>query len=171
MPRFFVTEQEINLDGLRGKLLRTGIAETSAVAAIGRLKALNPDVDFTRLAAGTVLLVPDTPDLKEGASTSLGGETFEAFVKEVDTRLRISSARVKEGFERILLDRTSVSAVLKTAAVKRLVESDPVLKKQLESADARFKEDERRAQAEQKLLEATQKQAIEELTALARLFE
>ncbi len=169
--RRFVIKQETDLDGLSAKLLRTRIGDTSAGAAIDRLKALNPHVDFTRLAAGTVLFVPDIPELKKGASTSLGGETFEAFVKEVDTSLSISSARVKEGFERISLDRTSVSAVLKTASVKRLVEGDPVLKKQLESADARFKEDESKARAEQKLLEATRKQAIEELTALARLFE
>jgi len=169
--RRFVIKEETDLKGLNAKLLRARIAKTSARAAIDRLKALNPHVDFTRLAAGTVLLVPDTPELKEGASASLGGETFEAFIKEVDTGLRISSARVKQGFERISLDRTSIAAVLRTAAVKRLVESDPVLKKQLESADARFKEDESKAQAEQKLLETTQKHAIEELTALARLFE
>lgn len=169
--RMFVIKEETDLAGLSAKLLRARLPETSADAAIDRLKALNPHVDFTRLAAGTVLLVPDTPELKKGASTSLGGETFEAFVKEVDTGLRSSSARVKQGFERLSVDRTSVSDVLKTAAVKRLVESDPALKKQLESADAQFKEDERKERAAQELLKTTQKQAIEELTGLARLFE
>lgn len=170
MRKFFIKE-ETNLAGLSAKLLRARLTETSAAAAIDRLKALNPHVDFTRLAAGTVLLVPDTPALKEGASTSLGGETFEAFVKEVDTGLTNSSARMKQSFERLSAERTTVAAVLKTAAVKRLVESDPVLKKQLESADAQFKDGEKKMFAAQKLLETTQKQALEELTGLARLFE
>lgn len=169
--RMFVIKNENDLAGLSAKLLRARVDESSASAAIDRLKALNPHVDFTRLAAGTVLLVPDVPELKQGASTSLGGVTFEAFVKEVDTGLSNASAWITQGLERLAVDRTSVSAVLKTAAVKRLVESDPVLEKQLEAVDAQFEDGEKKMLAAQKLLETTQKQALEELTGLARLFE
>jgi hypothetical protein len=169
--RVFVIKEETDLAGLRAKLLRARIDESSASAATDRLKALNPHVDFTRLAPGTVLLVPDAAELKQGASTSLGGVTFEAFVKDADTGFSNSSARIKQGFERLSAERTAVAAVLKTAAVKRLIESDPVLRKQIEAVDAQFKDGEKKMLAAQKLMETTQKQALEELTGLARLFE
>jgi hypothetical protein len=169
--RVFVIKEETDLAGLSAKLVRAGIDGSGASAATDRLKALNPHVDFTRLTPGTVLLVPDSAELKQGASTSLGSATFEAFVKEMNAGLSNSSAQIKQGLERFSADRNAVTAVLKTAAVKRLIKSDPVLSKQLEAVDAQFKDGEKKMLAAQKLMETTQKQAHEELAGLARLFE
>lgn len=167
--RMFVIKQETDLEGLSSKLLRGRTSEADAGAAIERVKALNPHVDFASLSAGTVLLVPDSPEIKESAAASFSGDTLQDVIKDVDSGLKTSGARVKQGFERLSADRTSVSAVLKVAAVKKIVDSDPVLKKQLEAADAQFKEDQKKATAAQKLLEDVQKKAIEELAELQKL--
>ncbi|MGP1675982.1 MAG: hypothetical protein ACTS6J_02360 [Burkholderiales bacterium] len=166
-----VIKREIGLAGLIAKLVRAHVDDARASAFTTSLKALNPHVDFTQLAAGTVLLVPDAVELKPGASTSLGSATFEAFVKELDTGLGSASALIKQGVERFSGDRTSVSAVLKTAAMKRLVKSDPVLSKQIEAVAAQFKDDETKMLAAQKLMETVQKQVNEELAGLAGLFD
>lgn len=167
--RIFVIKEETDLEGLSSKLLRQRTSQANAVAAIERVKAANPHLDFTRIGAGTVLLVPDSPEFKDAASASLGGETFADFAKHLDTSLKTSGTRVKQGFEVLAADRTSVAAVLRVAAVKKIVDADPELQKQLLAADAQFKQDQKNATAAQALLEQTQKTALEELANLQKL--
>jgi hypothetical protein len=170
--RMFILKKGSDLQGMSAELLKSGAADTdTGRVTLERIKELNPHVDFQRLDAGTVLLVPDAPDIKAGAAASVGGEAFDGFVGDVRSGLGASSTRIKQGFERIADDRSAVSAALKTASLKRLVQSDPALKKQLEAADLQFKADIKRGEEAQAALQRAQEQAIEELTALKRMFD
>ena len=67
--RIFITKTDTDLAALSATLLRK---PADAGTALDRVRALNPHVeDFQRLAAGTVLILPDTPDIKAGAGALL----------------------------------------------------------------------------------------------------
>lgn len=137
---------------------------------IDRLKALNPHIDFTRLGAGAVLFVPDGPELAQPGSRSIDGGSFDDFANELAEGLKSTVARARAGYEQGSADRSDVATVLKTAAVKRLVESDAALKAQLDEVATQFATDQRDAKEAIATLDAMQKSAATELAALAKLF-
>src|SRR5690349_16934472 len=127
--RLIVIKQASDLQALSNKLL---IKKPGGTATLDRLKALNPHVDFNRIEAGTVLLLPDTPDVKadDKDTRSVAGDAFEDFVKETAEGFKSVAERVSRASESLATDRAAANAVLKIAAVRRQIESDPLLKKQ-----------------------------------------
>ena len=111
------------------------------------------------------------PDLKAAAGTAAGGEELQAFVDEVDSGITAATKRLRTGYERLDADRSAIAAALKGAVVKRVIESDPILKKQLQAAEAQFKADQKRATEAQALLAEAQKLATKELAALQKLLD
>jgi hypothetical protein len=166
--RMLVIKHATDRQELISQLLRRSSKDQPVM--LERLKALNPHVDLERLEAGTVLLVPDTPDLKANAGKPLSGDSFAELVDDVNTRLEATAARVRSGVEMLNADRTTVAAVIKTAAFKRLLESDRALAEQLKSADAQIKADLKQAEEAVRRIEGAQQSAAEEFASLSKLF-
>jgi len=170
--RVFIVRKGSDLQAVGAELLRSDATDPAREeVAIDRIRELNPHVDFQRLESGTVLLLPETAELRAGAGESVGGEAFDGFVGEVHVGLENSGDRIKQGYARIADDRKAVSAALRSAAMKRVVEGDPTLKAQLESADAALREEVRRGTEAQEALAKAQAAALQELADLKRLFE
>lgn len=167
--RILSIEKETDLQALRSELLSTRLAAGKAESALASLQALNPHVDLNKLAAGTVLLVPDTPSFKASASSSVAADVFDGFEQLVRSGLDAAAAKLKAGNEARAAQHADVAAVLKTSTVKRVIESDAELKQQLEAETKTFKEDQQRAaEAEQMLQDAT-KGARMDLAFLSKL--
>jgi hypothetical protein len=140
-------------------------------SALDRLKALNPHVDFDHVEAGTVLMLPDAPEFRaeDGQGRSVGDEAFEHLVEHIEQGFETAVARVSKVADVLAAESKSIGAAVKTPALKRLLETDPVFKRQLaEAGDA--------ANAELKAvghaatqLKAMRKEAAEELAALRQL--
>jgi seryl-tRNA(Sec) selenium transferase len=79
-----------------------------------------------------------------------------------------AASRVRGGYEALLTEQKEVAVVLKSAAVKRALETDPDLKLQIEAATQVFKQDQQRAKEAEQTLQTLQ-QAKDELGALAKL--
>jgi hypothetical protein len=167
--RFFVTRTDGPTEPqavFREILTRPGVA----TATPDLVKAFNPHLDFTRpLPAGSVLLIPNTADVKAGAGTTIGAEELRQVLDDVDAGMTRVSERTRAGFEQLEGDRAAVAAALKPAAAKRLVESDPELKKQLDAAEASFKEEKKQASATEAQLAEVHKLAVEEFGRLRKL--
>lgn len=164
--RMIVIKQSTDLQALGARLLGAGGASESALQSLQRL---NPHVDFNRIEPGTVLLVTEQPGLREGESASVGGEAFEAFSEQVRAVLEATASRVRSGHEARLAQQKDVAAVLKSPALKKLLESDPDLKKELDAALQVFKDDQRAAKESEKLLKTLQDQSAAELASLTQL--
>ena len=67
--------------------------------------------------------------------------------------------------------RKDVAAVLKSAAVKRVLEADPALRKQADEADARFKAEQKEGAAALAALTAMDEALAAELANLAKIFK
>src|SRR5262245_34904997 len=160
--RMVVISQPTDLNRL-GKTLFTRAADTSA--ALERVKALNPHVDLRHVAAGTVLLLPDSPGVSATHTSSIGGDAFVEFAADVTNGLKDAARRARAGAESLAADRKEVAAVVRTAGVRRIVESDRTLAKQLDAAGARFAEGQKEAQEASAALETLTAQVGDELVA------
>jgi len=149
----------------RQLLSKPGAASTT----LEQLKAFNPHVDFQKLAAGTVLLVPDTPDLKAGAAQTVGAEYIGELFDQVNTGIADAVKRVRTGATQVDADRTAIASAVKAAAMKRVIETDPELKKQLAAVDAQFKATQKQASETQSQLAELQKLAAAELAQLRKV--
>lgn len=159
--------QPASLQSLTAKL---NAPPGDSAASIERLKRLNPQADFTQLQSGAVLLLPDAPGLDVPGSSTLDGGAFADFASDLEAGFKASAARVKAGADQLAADKADVGAALKTAVVKRLIDSDAALKAQLDDVSAQFAKDQRNAQDAGKQLDATQQAAAAEMAALGKLF-
>jgi hypothetical protein len=165
--RIFITKTDTDLQALSATLLRK---PADAGVALERVRALNPQVeDFQKLAAGTVLILPDSPEIKATAGTALGTGNFSDLADDLGSGMKAVNSRFASRLDDLKSDRAGVTAVLKTAAVKRLVESDPALAKQLDAADAQFKREQKRIAETETQLAEVQKAALAEFARLQAL--
>lgn len=153
--------------------LNAQLAKASASggsASLARLQALNPHIDFTGLSTGMAIFLPDVPDLVQAGSSTLDGGAFDAFAADLDKGLQAAAARAKAGNDQLSADRSDVAAMLKTATLKRLLDSDATLKAQVDDVNAQFAKDQRDAQDALKQLGTMQQDAAAEMAALGKLF-
>jgi hypothetical protein len=168
MPIFIITDKATDLATLVGSLARN---KHAAGAILERVKALNPQIaDAQRLGAGTVLILPESADLKPGAGEPAGGEALAALGTLLHTGLRDVDGRLTRASEALAAEHAAVRDALKAAAARRLVESDPQLKEQLAAAEARFKADQKRAAETREQLDKVKKVAPAELETLQKMF-
>jgi hypothetical protein len=165
--RIFITKTDTDLSALSATLLRK---PGDASATLDRVRALNPQVeDFQRLAAGTVLILPDTPEIKAGAGTTVGSDNISDLADDLGSGLKTVNSRFANRVDDLKSDRVAVVAALKTAAVKRLVEGDPSLQKQLDASEVEFKREQKRVTETQAQLAEVQKLALAEFAQLQKL--
>jgi hypothetical protein len=166
--RIFVTRAgtPTDPDTLWRELLKRPGTRATAEA----VKAFNPHVRFDReLAPGTVLLIPDATDLKEGAGIAVTLGDINQIAADVADGLKTTVGRTRAGLARMQADHAAVATALKAAGSKRLIDSDPELKKQLQAVEARVKTDVTRATESASQLADLQKLAEEELGKLRKL--
>jgi len=165
--RIFITKTDTDLAALSTTLLRK---PAEGGVTLDRVRALNPQVeDFQKLAAGTVLILPDTPGIKAGAGTAPGADNLSDLASDLGSGLKAVNTRFASRIDDIKAERAAVTTVLKTAAVKRLVDSDPALSKQLAAADAEFKREQKRVAESETQLAEVQKTALTEFARLQKL--
>jgi len=165
--RIFIAKTNTNLKSLGETLLK---GSSAASGTLDRVMALNPQVeDFQHLAAGTVLILPDAPDLKVSAGSPVGSGDLADLASEVGVGLRAVGTRTANRFETLAEDHAAVKDVLKTAAAKRVIESDPSLANRLKAVDARFKVDQKAAAETKAQFDEVQKLALAEFERLQKL--
>jgi hypothetical protein len=168
--RLIVIKEPTDLSTLAGTLLRKGTPPDTVASTLDRVKALNPHVDPTRLDAGTVLLLPDAPAIAGNVGNSPGRDAFKDFGTDVTAGFTAAARAVSASIDAVTSNRTAVAAVLKTAGVRRLIDSDPALKLQVDTATAQFDVEKQQATDAVKQFESLRKRATDELAVLAKLF-
>jgi hypothetical protein len=166
--RIFITEKETDLEALASSLARTPRA---AAATLARVKALNPHLtDAASIPKGGVLILPDGPDIKAGAGTVVGGVNLGEVAGKFAVGTRVQVSRAADRLDSLTADRTAVRDALKSAAAKRLVDSDPLLQQQLADADAQARADQKSATEARAGIAELTKAAQAEFVRLQKLF-
>jgi hypothetical protein len=136
------------------------------------ITALNADVNFKRnLPANSVLLIPDAADLKADVGTPVGADELDALLGDIEAALEAIVTRANAGFKKADTDRAAITAALKSPVAKRIVDGDPEVKKLLQSANAQFKADQKRARDTQSQLADMQKLASNEFARLRKILD
>lgn len=166
--RILVTDKKTTVGTLKDQLVSTKLNAVQAEAALTSLQTLNPHVDFTKLAPGTVLFVPDTPDFEETGSDPVSGDVFADFEHLVKTALDAALSRGKAASDARAAESAEVTRTFKTAAFKRILATDADLQTAVEAANAAMKsEKEDRDQADATVAAAS-KGAIAAVHALSQ---
>jgi hypothetical protein len=141
--QIYIADKDTDLETLATSLARTPRA---AAATLARVKALNPHLaDAARVPKGGVLVLPEGPDIKPGAGTTVSHLPLDELAGGFSSGTRAQASRAAQRLESLTADRGAVRDALKAAAAKRLVDNDPLLQKQLSAADAQFKAEQKRA--------------------------
>lgn len=164
--RMTVINQNTDLTTLGVRLFSTDTARESTLAGLQRL---NPHVDFTRIEPGTVILVPDQAGLRDGESASVGGTAYDAFAAQALSSVEDSAARVRAGHTNRLAQQKELATLLKSPSLRRLLESDPDLKNELDAVQQLFKDDQQAAKDADAMLKLLQEQLALELAGLGEL--
>jgi hypothetical protein len=157
MVRTFTVKNDTTLQGLGTTLLDGRFGGAQADAAMARLMAFNPHADPQKLAAGTVLFVPDTPGLKTSAGTAPPGVAIDDLRGLLTSALSEAASGVKTGNAQRAAQRADLAAALKSDVFKRLTGDDRDLAQQVSDAQ--------QAMANE---ESADKQAEETLTVMSR---
>ena len=163
--RMIVIDQATDLQALAARLFG---ASGPADNAIDKLTHLNPHVDFKKIAAGTVLLIPEEAGLQAGQTASVAGDAFGVLREQMLASLDAASSRVRDGHDARLAEQKDVAAALSSAAMKRAIEIDSDLKPQVDAALQTFKDDQQQARLANETLKTFQ-QARAELDRIARM--
>ena len=152
------------------------LARERAGRPVDEIEKLNPHVDFTRIEPGTVILVPDrrsppaeAAEEDDDKDRSIQGRAFDDLREQTTNAFEGGSERIRRGYEALASETKEVSALLKSAPVKRAMESDPELKSQVEEAAAVFKQDAADAKAAEQTLKSMKDLMEKELDAIAKL--
>jgi len=161
--RILVIKQASDLQTLSNKLNTGG--KSTGKATLEHIKSLNPHVDFQRIEAGTVLLLPDAPELKDSDSQPIAGDAFADLANQMEKGFNTIIQRVRSGAEALVAERAAVVAILSASGVRRH-KGDQLLAMQLEDAGKEFTVAQKKALEAENLVEAMQAAVKEELVAL-----
>jgi hypothetical protein len=167
--RMLLIKQDTDIHTLGARLLSAKLNSDQTKAAIAALQALNPQADLEKIGAGTVLLVPDAPSFKPSATSSVSSGAFGDFEKLVKSGLAAAAARMTADDAAHTADNGAVTAVLRVAAVKRLIDTDADLKQQVANLTKTLKDDEQQSKQAEQTLATVSKEVLAKLTQMGKL--
>lgn len=170
--RVIIIEQAADLHSLPARLFKKtagrGPAPAISPRTMEQIKLLNPHVDLHNIETGTVLLLPDAPELHAADSQPLTGDLFKDVIAGAQDGLQEIERRMRLHGETLALERAAVDAVVGIASVRRMVTADK-LEEQLRDAGAALAAEEEKTRDGVAQLEAMQQGVAAELASLARL--
>jgi hypothetical protein len=167
--RMLLIKQDTDIQELSRRLLSARLSSDRVDSTLQSLQALNPHADLRTLRAGTVLLVPEAPSFKVSATDPVHGEPFDDFQKLVRAGLNGAAKRLEARNAARAAEQAEVTTMLKTAALKRILETDADLKQQAAEAVKAAKEEQQEADQAEQALAAAGKAALGALAALGKL--
>ena len=134
MLRPLILKADTDIKSLASDVLRARLSDAQTNAAVDKLAEANPHVDPDKIAAGTVVLVPDTPGFKASAADSVQSGPFNDFGTMVSDALGAAAEKMKAGNAARATDRSDLAAAVKSAVFKRLTANDPDTQRQADEA-------------------------------------
>lgn len=167
--RIFVIKQDTNLKALSESLLKR--ADKPDAASLERLRALNPHLDEAKLVAGTVVLVPDTPEMNAGKADTIASSGLELLERELGTGLAATGARLREALAKRETRDREVTRIIKSAALARLASEDTELQQRFEDTSGQVAANARHAKQASADYDAMQESFVMQLAVLRNLLE
>jgi hypothetical protein len=170
--RVIFIKQTTDWTALSAQLLAT---DSDSAQALATLRRTNPHLDFQKLGAGAVVLVPELPGLKDatgkdgkdGKSNSISGDAFAALQDQLMEEVSAATAESRAGWAELVAEQREVMVALKK--LNEIIGQDPDLQAQTEQALKAAKSDAANAKAADATLKAVEEDTKTELATLGRL--
>lgn len=166
MPIGVVGKNESLLD-LRDRLARPGLTENARKRVETLLKAANPHLDFTRLAPGTLVSVPDAPEIDTGAGDDASGAFLGDGGAWLAQALDGLAERAASGAKLDTQKRESLREALGSRKVLELANEDARLGERVRLSMSALPDRAKEAESNAKQLAFIVDQARRDVTALA----
>jgi hypothetical protein len=168
--RFTVIQQEVDLSSLVKRISKGRAELSSQSTTLDLIKRLNPTIDLNQLKVGTVVLLPDSPDLNEEESSSFAA----AGLLDQKGQLVDGIGQIITRIETFGTKYTEVHGLVNTA--KSNLESSPLvihatIKSQIQQMDEQFKSDSNERQDVKNVLEKMQAAVGVELDSFIKLLK
>ncbi len=167
--RIFVIKQDTDLKGLSESLLKR--ADKPNAASLERLRVLNPHLDENKVVAGTVVLVPDTPEINTGKAEPVASSGLELLERELSTALAATGKRLREALSRREAQDKEMAKTIKSAALTRLAADDSELRRRFEETSQQATANAKQAKQASADYDAMQESFVTQLSTLRKLLE
>ena len=164
--RMIVIKEAATADALGERVLSASLSAAKRDAALEQLKKLNPHADLDNLKEDTVLFVPDDPAFKVSETESVFDDVFAGFERLMKSSLEAVSDKAKASAEARAAETEELTSTLKSAAFKRVAESDAELQKEADAAVLLLKKQKEEAVRAQEMLGAATKGAFASIRSL-----
>lgn len=148
--RVFVVRDEKDAADVRRRLVKPGAAAARGKAIEDAVRAANPHVDLDELRPGTVLVVPDHPDLADDAGEAGGAGAMSGGGLSPDQLAaalpRVTSA-VRRSAEASHLRGEELRKALQAREVRKAADADDRLRAEVDRLSDVVADEQRRAQA------------------------
>jgi hypothetical protein len=141
MPNMFVAAQATTLEDLAASLLRSRLSAPNRASALRAIQEANPGLDFTRIDAGTVVVVPPVAGVKNSAVKDPIGGAADGLIQLLTDGLDAFFAAVDAGESQRRVDAEQTLATLDSEAVSVVARDNQQLSANLESVRAALKDD------------------------------
>ncbi len=125
MLRPLILKTDTDLKTLAATVTPSRLKPDRVDAAMARISAANPHLDPAKIAAGTVVLIPDGPEFKPSAASSVQSQPFAEFSAMAVAALQTASGAIGKTLANREADRRQVAEGLDSDVFKRLVGNDP----------------------------------------------
>lgn len=169
-----VIGSEKNFEALRPRLYAGRVSAKAARELAAAIRAANPHADLDRLEPGTVLTIPDAPNLKVRGELSLG-ETLENAIEGLSevgkNALEHVAATAKTREAEAAEERKQLTKALESKELEAAASKDEALAADLDAVREGVAEEEERAGKRAAALEQAKAEWTKELDALKGLFD
>jgi hypothetical protein len=153
----------------KAALQQTVLKGNTSVAAFAKLQKLNPHIDFDRITPGTVLLLPDDPEVDSAAGFSASGDAFQSLSDDLVRALDVTHSQIKTRLAQNVADSKTLATALKVRTIAAQIAADPELTAQVRAATTRSADVARQGAADQKALDDAKRDMAADLAALRQL--
>lgn len=134
-----IVGSETDLAGLRHRLFRGRPTKKSQQTAFAAMRKANPGIDFDRLKPGTVLVLPEIPEIHAPDEVSTGsviGDSLSDIVGRLGDAVGETESGAAEAAKRSKAEQRRLTGLLKREEVRAASEKNPRLAEALAAAEA-----------------------------------
>jgi hypothetical protein len=140
MPNLYVVTEQRNLDDLAGAVLRPRTSAGVRSAALEAIRRANPSLDLDSLSPGTVVVIPPVPGARAADDDPIS-QAVEDLVGRIGDGLASLSTAAEGAARERESELREARDLFASDTVKRLSESSPEVKANVQSVRAVLKQD------------------------------
>jgi hypothetical protein len=168
MPKLFVITHQADAAAISQSLLGGRVGAAKREAVIAALRRANPAIDLDAVQPGTIIVIPDLPDINAVSEDPVAGAVDDLLTRTNGAVQQLRGAADAAEQQR-RVDADEARAILGSAEVEQQSGNLPELKANVESVRAELDKDDAEAEAGREEFERASESWLRDLEVLRKL--